>query len=135
MDLHAAVIAVLNDEVSRKSDPDLDMTPADWKVAKELVKVLKPVEETTTFWSGESYVTISSILPMAQALKDNVQPSPGDSQAIKKVKMVFLAQLKDRFQIDSHSLPVQAALMDPWFKHLPFLSAREKQTATSFAKE
>ena len=82
VELHAAVVAVLNDEVSRKSDPDLDMTPADWKVAKELVKVLKPVEETTTFWSGQSYVTISSILPMAQALKNHMQTLPGDSQAI-----------------------------------------------------
>ena len=134
VELHAAVVAVLNDEkVSSKSDPDLNMTPADWKIGKELVKkVLKPVGETS--FGVERATSLSSILPMAQALKDSMQPLPGDSQAIKKVK-VFLAQLKDRFQTDSHSLLVQAALMDPRFKHLPFLPAREKQTAISFTKE
>ena len=46
--LHLELVAVLNDgTVSSRSNPALDLTPVQWNMAKELVSVLKPVEQTT----------------------------------------------------------------------------------------
>ena len=55
LELRLPVLAVLNDEaVSTASDIAHDLQPIQWKLAKQLVEVLKAVEEVTTYWSGES---------------------------------------------------------------------------------
>ena len=71
LELRLPVVAVLNDPiVSKPKDIALDLTPSQWCLAKELVEVLRPVEKTSTYWSGSSYVTVSTIHPMAPALKE-----------------------------------------------------------------
>ena len=121
--LHVELIAVLNDgTVSSRSEPALDLTPVQWNIAKELVSLLKPVEQIPSFWSGESYVTISTVHPLAESLKEKMKSAPGDSHAIRKVKKAFTAELTNRFQLDPAGLAVRASLVDPRFRKLTFFS-------------
>ena len=130
LELHLPIVGVLNDvTVSKLSDAALDLTPEQWYLAKELVAVLTPVSTTTTYWSGESYVTISSIHPMVAGWKETMKVDVGDSEALCAVKKEFAAQLESRFPVSPKSLAVQAAAIDPRFRKLVFLDATQREAA------
>ena len=136
LELHLPIVGVLNDvTVSKLSDAALDLTPEQWYLAKELVAVLTPVSTTTTYWSGESYVTISSIHPMVAGLKETMKVNVGDSEALCAVKKEFAAQLESRFPVSPKSLAVQAAAIDPRFRKLVFLDATQREAAITYLKK
>ena len=54
---------------------------------EELCKIFKPFDEVTTFFSGVNYATISSILPIIEALK-----------------VIFKKKLKEKFKINFEDL-------------------------------
>ena len=66
------------------------------------------------------YVTISTVHPLAESLKEKMKSALGDSHAIYKVKKALTAQLTNRFQPDPTGLAVQASLVDPRFRKLTF---------------
>jgi hypothetical protein len=53
------------------------LSDEEWELLKELVKILKPFEEATTYLGGSSYVTFSIMYPLIQEiktrLKNNIQ--------------------------------------------------------------
>lgn len=53
------------------------LSDEEWDLLKELIKVLKPFEEATTYLGGSTYVTFSIIYPLIQEIKtrlrDNIQ--------------------------------------------------------------
>lgn len=63
------------------------ITEEEWILLEELCSLFKPFDEVTTYFSGVEYVTISSILPIIQA-----------------IKKIFAKKLKDKYKINSEDL-------------------------------
>lgn len=67
------ITAVLSDEsVAKRSAKHLDLTTAQWSLAKELVKILEPFDVATTVLCGEEKSTISCTLPIIFGLLQHV---------------------------------------------------------------
>ena len=49
------------------------LTPTDWKNAKGYVDILKPFHDATKIEEGESYVTLSMVLPVLNVLFDRTK--------------------------------------------------------------
>ena len=96
--------SVLNDrKVSKRSDLALDLSPDQWALAEDLVKVLKPFEVATTVLSAEYNASLSCVLPVMKGLVKKVGPVTNDIDtlpSIVAVKETLSAELKEHFQLD-----------------------------------
>ncbi|CAH1770014.1 6434_t:CDS:2, partial [Entrophospora sp. SA101] len=72
------------------------LSDEEWELLKELVKILKPFEEATTYLGGSSYITFSMMYPLIQEiktrLKNNIQ-----SNSISDFETFNLEELDDVF--------------------------------------
>jgi len=96
-----------------------------WALAEELVKVLRPFEVAVTFFSYEENSSLSCILPVIFGLVESLKECSEDCPAIRDFKQLMMAELKQRWDLDSldtSSCLVIAAALDPRFKQLKFLN-------------
>lgn len=82
----AAVGAVLH---SRRDLLDLEHSPSEWRILEVLVNVLEQFKDATTYLSSESYPTISALGPLLSQMKEAVQVSNTDSEAIKLKELLW----------------------------------------------
>lgn len=116
------VTAVLPDEnITKRSDRSIDLRSEQWSLAEKLVKILKPFNVVTTFFSYEENVSTSSILPvLLDHLKAPGSDDEADFMAICQFKEGVSFQIKRRWKLDV--LDVSSPLLlssffDPHFKH------------------
>ena len=108
---------------------DLLPTACEFKLLEDLVEVLKPFKDITSQLSGEKYVTISIIKPILHhVLNDVLKVSGSESACILQIKMEMKTNLEPRYQDpDVQNILNNACILDPRFKHLPFLENDERQ--------
>jgi hypothetical protein len=105
-----------------------------WGVAQTVVEVLKPFADQVTRWSGQRYVSYSAIYPAIFGLLDFLKlDDENDTWAAVQLKEKLQSEIKQRFGLVSSIsndfpcyLGMVAALLDPRFKSLPFLTTEEK---------
>jgi hypothetical protein len=68
-----------------------------WTTLKELKSILSPLEEVTTWESGEKYVTLSASIPMLRQLKKDVAAVPVETSGAKAAKEQLARNLDFRF--------------------------------------
>ena len=92
------VVAVLSDpSITKKKDQNLDLTTDQWKLAEEVVGVLKPLITLTEQFSLETNVSLSATIPMLSNLKKRVMmPNPDDSPAIRDLKKAITTDIDTR---------------------------------------
>ena len=127
LEQQAAVMAVLVSQEVRK-DPDLDtLSPGDITSAEQLVLIMEPLKTITTILCEEHQPTISMVMPLLNNLMSSLSPSDGDPKTIKSVKQALLNDLKKRYQEpEIRDILLQATVLDPRFKTLPFLQIDER---------
>ena len=129
------ISAVLSDEsVTKRSDRSLDLKSEQWTLAEELVKILRPFEVATTFFSYEENSSLSCILPVIFGLVEKLKESSEDCPAIRQFKQLMIADMKQRWELeslDTSSCLVMAAALDPRFKQLKFLNEFQIQAVKS----
>ena len=89
-------------------------------------------EKATTFFGGESYTTMSLVLPIIDGLIENVSVTLQDSSVIQKFKKKLWTELKEKFnfnKLSPQSLPVLCAALDPRFHDLPFLATDDERSS------
>ena len=86
----AAIGAVLH---SQRDLLHLEHTPVEWRLIEDLLDVLKPFKETTTYLSSQSYPTLSVLGPLMVKMKDKIKINPSDSNGIKSVKCAIARDL------------------------------------------
>lgn len=69
-----------NEQVTKRSDHDLDLKSEQWVFAEELVNILGPFEVTTTFHSYEENPSISVLLVFWGMVKNLSDDSPTIAQ-------------------------------------------------------
>lgn len=79
--LRVALSAVLCDPkvTPKKQDRELLLKDNSWRLAEELTKLLEPFEAVTTVISGQSYVTLSLLLPITSQLHFTVSAAAESS--------------------------------------------------------
>ncbi|XP_052786338.1 E3 SUMO-protein ligase ZBED1-like [Mya arenaria] len=123
---------MLDTRVTRKADQHLSLKDGEWTVVSELSDVLSHLTVTTSYMSTEKNVSCSEVYPIVTSLLDNtLRACEADSHVVKEVKGVIAADLRRRFRPSNEatatSTPVLAALLDPRYKDLDFLSTEQRR--------
>ncbi|VEN52293.1 unnamed protein product [Callosobruchus maculatus] len=94
---------------------------AEMQVCRELIFILKPIEQVSKEVSGEKYLTCSKIIPMANCLKNKILKLELLSPEIEQLKQTVVSEISKRFGAieDNHILSL-STLLDPRFKKIHF---------------
>ncbi|XP_072400709.1 zinc finger BED domain-containing protein 4-like [Diabrotica undecimpunctata] len=102
------------------------ITNTDFEEINQLIKILGPLESATRTMSGEKYVTLSSVIIIANNLRKiyhRLVTNPGTSFAERPTKVVEVifnsSQMRFKNFENSNSLIV-STFMDPRFKNIGF---------------
>ncbi|KAM8728456.1 E3 SUMO-protein ligase ZBED1-like [Acanthopagrus schlegelii] len=126
-----AISATLLSQDVRRNEKDLcTLTEEDVTIAEDLVRVLKPMKEATLAMSEDKQPTLSVIAPLLALLQEALTPSIEDSTVVRDLKAAAKNNLRTRYDAQKDILYAASAL-DPRFKALPFLSAKEQDDTFS----
>ena len=119
----AAIAAVLIEGKVQHLMPEGE----EWSIIDELIKILEPFQEATEVMSTEKFPSISSVKPLLYKLLEKTLMVNSDDKAVtKSMKEVVKADLSSRYQTNTiKNLLDIAAILDPRYKELPFLSNAE----------
>ena len=99
---------------------DLCLDPSDHAVVAQTISVLKPFEKATREMSGNSFVSVSKLIPLIHLLQDMLGPAAGTSSSTpveSGLQMELKHQMKRRFaQIESNYTLAAPTILDPRFK-------------------
>ncbi|RXN34368.1 zinc finger BED domain-containing 1-like protein [Labeo rohita] len=135
------VSAVLTDEsVSKRSDRDLELSTSQWRTAEDIVAVLKPMITLTELLSQENNASLSATVPMLMNIKKrHLVVHEDDSRTTKIIKTTLSDEMDRRWELKGPGLEISvyisAAVLDPRFKKLSFLSDDQRDEAYSVVAE
>ncbi|XP_045780821.1 E3 SUMO-protein ligase ZBED1-like [Maniola jurtina] len=100
---------------------------------KEMIELLCPFEKLTREISGDSYVTVSKVIPLVSCIREVVENITPKNEMILEFKEEIKKQLVRRFDTIEHSaiLAISTAL-DPRFKLMHFKNAVAKGKVISY---
>lgn len=100
----------------RRAQPTLSWQ--DVEVLESVNKALKPIANFTDIMSGESYVTVSSLLPMLQLLKEDIlTESADDTELTANIKSRVLTQLEAKYDLPStQEILRMSTILDPRYR-------------------
>jgi len=112
-----------------------DLKNEQWTLAEELVKIMEPFEEATTFLSYEENSSLSSVLPVLFGLIDGLkQTSENEDESFPAILNDFKIKIADKItkrweleNLDTSTPLVLSPLIDPRFKLLESPSETDKQ--------
>jgi hypothetical protein len=97
----------------------------EWTIIKELCTVLRPFEEATRAVSGESYMTASIVIVLAQGLLNACKKLY--TMEFNERTVIIIKQLTDNIEnrdvwknIDKSKTLCRCTFLDPRFKNIPF---------------
>lgn len=107
-----------------------DLTTSEWKLLAAAVKVLQPLDQTTTALSGDGYPTPSQVIPLLECTKVVLSQRSHEPHEAAVV-LGLLKSIKTRFpDIKMSRLPALAMLIDPRYKDSCYTEKSEKQWAS-----
>ena len=108
---------------------DLVLTPSDVLILKDALALLAPFEETTREISGETFISISKIIPMARSLQLMISKST----STRPLKLELIEQMRQRFtNMEGNLLLSLSTLLDPRFKKLGFVDSNKYKEAVQY---
>lgn len=97
----------------------------EWKILKEICKILQPFEQITTEMSAEKTVTLSKVIVLIRGLGSALNKFEKEMSTSSNITKKLIAQLKaqynERFDnLENNSTLGRASLLDPRFKEKSF---------------
>ncbi|CAH1979242.1 unnamed protein product [Acanthoscelides obtectus] len=127
---------ILNDLLLFASNAPIMVNAVEMVQIKEIILLLKPLEFITNELSGESYVTISKVIPLINCLMHNIETINLETDIFLEAKQQLVAELKKRFgKIEFNSIIAMATILDPRFKNVHFKEPRALANAFAAIKE
>ena len=125
-DSEAVIIRVQDSLTKVLSEQQRDtIQPSDWLLLKDMHELLEPFAKITTLASGESYVTISSVIPCIHLMKRTLKKHIDKKSPLSRVAKDMLDDLEKRFNHyldpkheDHNPIYAVATLLDRRFKPL-----------------
>jgi len=109
----------------------LELSPQEWHILEDLIKLLEPFRNATEDLSGQKYPTLSCLGPALADLKEKFADDPQDSTTMKSAKQAMRIDLSDRYRnSDVLELMNKTAFLDSWFKTLAHLYASTVEGVT-----
>lgn len=104
------------------------LSPDDWKIIKQLTKILRPFEQATKEISGDEYMTASLVIPLTLGLQNVCQKMKQSVELHKttgKVLETLTTGLDTRFKNieDNHTFGI-CTFLDPRFKNIGFQDSK-----------
>lgn len=97
LEQRGTVSAVLKDStVSKRSDSDLELTTSHWRMAEDIVNVLKPMIKLTELLSQDMNTSLSATVPMLMNIKKQHLVVHKDDSAVTKTLKITLTEEIDR---------------------------------------
>ena len=107
----------------------LCLNPSEREVIAQVVSLLRPCEKATREMSGDSFVSVSKLIPLVYLLQNAVCSTTIASSgsisvsAESSVQVMLKHQMKRRFaQIESNYILAAPTILDPRFKKVAFCS-------------
>lgn len=120
------VSSVLVDRSSSKKSGVLALTECQWEILSNLKELLQPFDAATTYVSGETYITASSLPSLIHGICVKMTAEEDDPAYVKRFKETALTQLHDRWPLELSQMTAinrnmmlalsKAAILDPRFK-------------------
>lgn len=116
----------------------INLSPEEWNICSEMVKVLKPFQDVTQKMSGEGYVTGSQVIVLTSGLLHVCKLLK--QQPYQKIVLQVVADLEEgflkRFQnIELHRNAAICAFLDPRFKLFAFTSDHSRNSSKKVVTE
>lgn len=106
-----------------------NLNSSEWKLMSGAVKVLQPLEQATTDLSGDSYPTLSQVIPLLHCTRLVLTQHSTDEAA--SLASSLLRSIGARFpDFKMSRLPALAMLVDPRFKDICYIEESEKKMGT-----
>jgi len=105
---------------------------------KEMVKLLQPFEIATNQISGQTYVTVSLIIPLVVGIHDNlteIEHSLTSDITKQLCARLKLSVIKRLFIYEQRSVPKVATLLDPRLKKYAFRNVENANTAQHIVQQ
>ena len=131
------VTAVLRDPaITKRADRDLELTTFQWRIAEDIVGVLRPMITLTELLSQDMNASLSATIPMLMNLKRrHLVVREDDSRVVRAMKTTLTEEIDSRWQLNEQDLAssiyTRAAILDPRFKKLSFFSDQQRDQAYS----
>ena len=114
--------------LQRRDLVHLEISPAEWRILEDVIKVLHPFKIATQHLSGESYTTISALGPLLSEIKKRLGADANDSVAIQAFKKALRDDMDSRYiHPEVKVLLNKASFLDPRFKTLKHLSCIQQE--------
>ena len=136
-----AIYAVFYDEHgTQRQYKHLHLKEEQWNLMEQIVKVLEPLQITTTALCETEIVSCSLIYPVVNGLlKNHLLVDENDLPAVKRFREVVTLEIQNRFDVEDaveeQSVAVFASILDPRYHQLKFLSNQIKTKAYSAFRE
>ncbi|XP_025416574.1 zinc finger BED domain-containing protein 1-like [Sipha flava] len=138
-----AIFNVLTDKniTNRSLAEKLEIKETEWTLIDSLIKVLKPIDMTTTVLCTEKHSPISMIRPIIKKIiEKHLLPSDDEDTVIQSFKKTIVLELERRFFLDlsptEQILPEQiASFLDPRYKDLEHEALSTREEICSRVKE
>ncbi|XP_063226693.1 zinc finger BED domain-containing protein 4-like [Bacillus rossius redtenbacheri] len=115
LELVSIVGAIL---LTRPEAPPM-VSSSELECVKEMVGLLRPFEKVTKEISGDSYVTVSKVIPLISCVRDAVENMKPRNEIIVQFKNEIKKQLARRFDNIEHSAILAiSTTLDPRFKFM-----------------
>ena len=109
----------------------LEISPTEWRILEDIMKLLEPFKIATEHLAGEKYPTISAVGPLLTEIKKRVAEDgneSNDSNTIAVFKKALRDDVNSRYQDpDLQMLLNKASFLDPRFKSLAHLSSSQQE--------
>lgn len=100
---------------------------------REIIELLCPFEKLTKELSGDSYVTVSKVIPLVSCVREVVENIKPRNEPIVQFKVELKKQLARRFDTIEHSsILAISTTLDPRFKFMHFKDAVAKGKVVSY---
>ncbi|KAH9637309.1 hypothetical protein HF086_006953 [Spodoptera exigua] len=118
------------------TSPPPSLNSEDWLIIEDCVALLQPMEKVTSVLSGESYPTLSCIIPIVRGLQSSIQNKSPKTEAGRHVQRSLLEVIDRRLSVyESNRTAAKATLLDPRFKKKGFGVESNAENAVKFVLE
>lgn len=97
------------------------LTFEEWETIRNITNILKPFHQATTELSGESYMTISKVIPIIHCIEGAINNGENVSADVQILRANLLFEMNYRFKnIEAHPTYAISTILDPRYKDVAF---------------
>ncbi|XP_046973455.1 E3 SUMO-protein ligase ZBED1-like [Vanessa cardui] len=116
--------------------PPANLNASEWAILEDCVALLQPIEKMSTTLSGDSYPTLSCIIPLVRGLQHSVSKKVPSTSAGQHLQQSLLDVIDKRLSVyENNRTAAKATILDPRFKKKAFGLETSAENAVKYVLE